>query len=325
MESQDRVSMERTFRQVEFRAEGRRLSGTVLAYGDTSPSHRERFEPGSIRMANAIPLNLRHDTERAVAWYPGGGLRLDDGSDALRMTAELPPLPAADRALDEVRAGKLAGLSVEFISNRETRQDGLRIIQDAFLSGIGLVDAPSYQASIVEARARKGKPWGRATIPVNRIADCECVGPYCRKIRIEPGAFERVLARAAANEIDIPAHTGRFRPENMLASTGAGTLTLAAMASGLLMTLLGEAALTQAGEAVAASMEASPPIVRPLIDQDESEYTDEEIDGEMVRVYQDAALQSILVKWSQALGWETIELVDAPEPSTPPRRIPRWL
>ena len=37
--------MERRTFGTEVRAEGRRLSGVVLAYGDVSPSHRERFEP----------------------------------------------------------------------------------------------------------------------------------------------------------------------------------------------------------------------------------------------------------------------------------------
>ena len=43
---------------LEVRAEGRNLTGTVLRYGDVSPSHRERFEPGSIRFADAVHLDL---------------------------------------------------------------------------------------------------------------------------------------------------------------------------------------------------------------------------------------------------------------------------
>ena len=87
---------ERRFTGVELRAEGRRLTGTVMRYGDTSPSHRERFEPGSLRMAEAVHLDLFHDPERAVAWFPGGGLKLDNGRQALAMRAQLPPIPAAD-------------------------------------------------------------------------------------------------------------------------------------------------------------------------------------------------------------------------------------
>lgn len=146
------AGVERRTAGVELRVEGRRLSGIVMRYGDVSPSHQERFEPGALRLAEAVHLDLHHDAERAVAWHPGGGLTLDNGKDALTMRAELPPLPAADRALAEVRAGSANGLSVEFTAISE-RQDGdIRVIEDAILSGVGIVRSPSYSASEVEAR-----------------------------------------------------------------------------------------------------------------------------------------------------------------------------
>ena len=100
----------------ELRAEGRRLSGTVLHFADVSLSHRERFAPGSIVLGESVHLDLFHDAERAVAWHPGGGLELRIEPDAIRMSAELPPIPAADRALAEIRSGKVNGLSVEFVA-----------------------------------------------------------------------------------------------------------------------------------------------------------------------------------------------------------------
>ena len=100
----------------------------MLAYGDVSPSHRERFEPGALRLADAVALNLSHDRERAVAWHPGGGLVLRQDGKALTMTASLPPIPAADRALEEVRSGRTTGLSVEFRAIAERRDSGVRVI-----------------------------------------------------------------------------------------------------------------------------------------------------------------------------------------------------
>lgn len=149
----------RAIEGVELRVEGRRLSGIVMAYGDVSPSHRERFEPGSLRAAESVPLNLFHDAERAVAWHPGGGLELRSEADSLAMVAQLPPIPAADRALAEIRAGRIGGLSVEFRAVKERREAGLRVIEEATLSGIGIVRAPSYEASRVEARARRRRIW----------------------------------------------------------------------------------------------------------------------------------------------------------------------
>ena len=139
----------------EIRVEGRKLTGVVMRYGEVSPSHKERFAPGSLRMADAVHLDLNHDRERAVAWHPGGGLELRDEDGAMILSAELPPIPAADRALDEIRSGKTAGLSVEFRAVKESRSEGVRVIEDAILSGVGLVAQPSYAGSRIEARARK--------------------------------------------------------------------------------------------------------------------------------------------------------------------------
>ena len=138
------MEFERRTTGLELRAEGRRLSGVVMKYGDVSPSHRERFEPASLRMAESVHLDLHHDPERAIAWHPGGGLTLESGRAELAMRAVLPPIPAADRALDEIKAGRVGGLSVEFRAVKERRDGNLRVIEDAILSGIAIVKAPSY-------------------------------------------------------------------------------------------------------------------------------------------------------------------------------------
>ena len=183
--------MERRTFGTEVRAEGRRLSGVVLSYGDVSPSHRERFEPGSLRLADAVHLDLYHDIERAVAWHPGGGLELRQDRKALSMVATLPPIPAADRALEEVRSGRTTGLSVEFVARREKREGQIRVIEDAELSGIGLVRNPSYQQSQVEARRRSGRTM-RARIPADETVACECAGQDTRWARVIEPAMEKM-------------------------------------------------------------------------------------------------------------------------------------
>ena len=143
----------------EFRVEGRRLSGTVMRYGDVSPTHRERFEPGSLRLADTVHLDLYHDPERAVVWHPGGGLELRDEGGALMLVAEVAPIPAGDRALAEIREGRAGGLSVEFKPLTVRRESGLRVIEAALLRGIGIVRAPSYHDSRVEARGARRRVW----------------------------------------------------------------------------------------------------------------------------------------------------------------------
>ena len=175
----------------ELRAEGRRLSGTAMRYGDVSPSHRERFEPGSLRMAESVRLDLHHDVERAVAWHPGGGLALANGRDVLTMRAELPPIPAADRALAEIKAGRVNGLSVEFRAVRERQEGDLRVIEGAILSGIGIVRSPSYGDAKVEARKRSGRTM-RARIPADETVACECAGQDTRWARVIEPAMEKM-------------------------------------------------------------------------------------------------------------------------------------
>ena len=151
--------LERYLTTDEVRAEGQRLSGIAIKYTDTSASHRERFEPGSLRLVDVVVLDVEHDQNRAIAWSPDGGLTLVDGPDAMRLTAELPPIKAADVALDEVRAGRVTGLSIRFRPVRERRENGVRVIEEAVLRGIAVTRAPSYTDSRVEARSRKPKIW----------------------------------------------------------------------------------------------------------------------------------------------------------------------
>ena len=153
--------MERRIADIELRAEGRRLIGTVLRFGDVSSTHRERFAPDSLRMAESVHLDLHHDPMIAVAWAPDGGLELRFDDDGVHLDATLPPLPAADLALDEVRSGKSTGLSLEFRCLKDTREagTGIRVIGEALITGIGIVRAPSYANSRVEARARRRRVW----------------------------------------------------------------------------------------------------------------------------------------------------------------------
>ena len=144
----------------EIRVEGRKLTGTAMRYGEVSPSHKERFEPGALRPAETVILDMGHDRERAIAWT-GAGLEFDDGKQSLDMRAELPPIPAADRALEEIRSGKTNGLSVEFRARKERRDGGIRVIEEAELIGVGIVGRPSYEGARVEARRakRRLKAW----------------------------------------------------------------------------------------------------------------------------------------------------------------------
>ena len=153
------MKIERRYSGLEFRAEGRKLIGSALVYGDFSPSHKERFEAGAFDLSadETRWLDIEHDMSRVVAHTENGGLELRDTKDALEIEANLPRIPLADVALESVRAGKLKGFSIEFKAIEERMESGLRVISKAILSGIGLVGAPSYTQSTVEARRRRAR------------------------------------------------------------------------------------------------------------------------------------------------------------------------
>ena len=320
------MTVERRTVAVELRVEGRRLSGTVMRCGEVSPSHRERFEPGSLRMAEALHLDLDHDPERAVAWHPGGGLAIENGRDTVTMRAELPPIPAADRALHEVRAGKVTGLSVEFRAVRERRDGDMRVIEEAVLLGVGIVRAPSYGAARVEARRRSGRTM-RARIPADTDVACRCSGAECK--------FARIIGEALRDEFDLAFDQAR---KGIIAGFGTYDMPLASRSSGTLrgrMLANGDGEIEiglpddGAGGATVAAHEAAGVVVRPHIDAGAAESI---VEGD-TRVYRKAPIRAFLVSATDAReGWPAPELIatvgldelaklDAPRA----RKIPRWL
>lgn len=307
----------------EVRAEGRRLSGVVMAYGDVSPSHRERFEPGSLRMAAAVHLDLHHDVMRAVAWHPGGGLELRQDGKALSMVAELPPIPAADRALELVRSGATTGLSVEFRAMKERRDGALRVIEAATLTGIGIVRAPSYEQSQVEARRRSGRTL-RATIPADQEVECRCSGVQCKFARITGEAMQEAFDKAFVQfEREVIAGFGGY--DMPLASVSAGTLRGRVRDDGD-----GEVEIDLPddtnGAATVAAHDAAGVIVRPVIDSQDAVST---VEGE-TRIYTSAPIRAFLASATDARqGWPAPQLVATPDElaaaSAPRRRRRAWL
>ena len=205
----------------EVRPEGRRLIGTALKYGDVSPSHRERFEPGSMIMGGTLWLDYQHDATRILAHTENGGLTLRDTESALNIEAVLPQIPLADKAPAEVRSGVLKGFSIEFTANSERVDDDVRVIERASLAGIGLVQSPSYQQSKVEARAVGARLTG--SIPFNKTMTCRCHRGECDQVSFQPGAFDEALSDDNARDVLLIRDTF----SSALASNKKGSLTLA--------------------------------------------------------------------------------------------------
>ena len=170
--------------------------GDIMPYGEISPSHRERFEVRSLHPDSNVVLNLEHDEMVAIAWHPGGGLTLENDERSMRMVAELPPIPSADAALRYVRTGEVSGLSVEFVALRERRDaDGIRVVEEAVLKGVGLVKHPSYDHALVEARARGRLATYRGYIPAKKSLECKCSPGTCEEAVFQEARLMMFLMR----------------------------------------------------------------------------------------------------------------------------------
>ena len=306
------MNPERRYCGVELRAEGRRLIGPAIRYGDTSPTHRERFAPGAFTIDDRTRwLDLRHDRTRVVAWTGGGGLELIDGHEALELRATLPEIPAADIALADIKAGRLTGLSIEFDALEEHRENGIRIVTGADLSGIGIVAAPSYEQSQVEIRARSGRTI-RQTIPAARALGCECSGTAVAFAEFELPALREAFGTAWDEAAEILAVRASYGTP--LAAKSRGTVRA---------NMDGDAAVVEIdlptgpdGDAVLRDQENVGVLIRPYLDSAESEgdiKTQRAEAGGNVMVYKKMRVRALVVGATDArAGWPEPELIATP-------------
>ena len=288
----------------EVRAERRRLTGTALRFGEVSPSWRERFEPGSIRLADAVWLDIEHDRERAVAWHPGGGLELRQDREALRLVADLPPIPAADRALHEVRTGRRTGLSIAFDAHGERRENGIRVVTDAVVHGIAITKAPGYSGSRLEARQSTGFSLA-SFIPAGRRLDCECSGEGCSYAEFSDAVVGRMMDEAFEVKDELIATFGDYRTP--LASKSRGTLRRAG-ADGFEI----DVPQSEAGKRVLEAQEAAGVVVRPFLST--SRQTGRKEGETMIYDGDTPELRALVVSSTdKRAGWPEVRLI----PRTP--------
>ena len=136
-----------------------RLVGRILTYGERASDRAELFERGALSWPDdGVILNRQH-----ARGAPIMRVTPTQVGDELRIDQVIPDTVAGRDAATEIRSGLLRGLSVSFQAARQSFAGGVRRIQSATMTAVGLVDDPSYDAP-VEVRARREgrrhrRPW----------------------------------------------------------------------------------------------------------------------------------------------------------------------
>ena len=284
---------------LEFRVQGRTLTGIALRYGDVSPDYRERFEPGAFAPIGDVALNLQHDSERVLA-RTGNGLVLADSPRALELRAEL----TGRAELDLVRRGALSGFSIEFHAKAERREAGVRVVERAELTGIALCDRGAYPQSKAEVRARGGRGGRlgtiRGSIPVGKRLSCRCSPGDCVEAIFEDGAFN-----AAIDKHELLAITGEF--SDTIASKRRNGLRVWLDDDGSMQYAI-DIPSTDRGRALVDGMKVADHYGRPVLDRELSEVI---VEG-TVATYQRAEVRAILVGPTDvAAGWDPVKMTTA--------------
>ena len=136
-------------REDETRSGPGRIVGRILTYGERAIDRPELFEPGALTWpSDGVVLNRQH-----ARGAPIMRVQPTQVGDELRIDQALPDTVAGRDAATEIRSGLMRGLSVSFQAGRQSFARGVRHIQSATMTAVGLVDSPSYDAP-VEVRAR---------------------------------------------------------------------------------------------------------------------------------------------------------------------------
>ena len=289
----------------EFRVAGRTLTGTVLRYGDTSPEHRERFEPGAFAPVPDVPMRLQHDP--AMEILPAGSFVLSDTPRALEIRAEL---SAGSAALALTRRGACGGWSIGFHSRQERRESGVRLIERAELVEVSLVDVSSYPDSLAEVRRGGGGGRGifggrlgtfRGRVPVNKEVDCRCSPGDCTSALFEQGSFDNLLSGGGGR--DVLSVAGDYSAA--IGSEQRGSIRFWRSKDGGLE-FAADIPNNSRGQALLDTLDVADVYARPVLDTVTSKYTKA---GTLAR-YTDARVRAMTIGPTDANdGWDALERV----------------
>ena len=164
--------LEYRFQVFEVRQEGDRaiIEGAAMPYNtkaDIAGVFSETIEPGAFagRM-NDVVVNYMHQREAPIARTGGGGLTLTDSTERLTARVEIPSY--REDIIDQVQRKILRGFSVEmFVKDEDWPAPDERVVKQAQLAGLALVDTPAYgEATLSIAQRMKQRGTTATFLPL---------------------------------------------------------------------------------------------------------------------------------------------------------------
>ena len=291
--------------------EGRVLSGTVMRYGEiaTGAPRPEKFLPGAFKIPpDGVILNVQHDRNKPIARTPDT-LILTDTAEALELRAEVPATTEGSDAITLVRNKILVGLSVEFRAVKEHFEAGVRVITEAVLSGVAVVDRAAYAGSVVEAR-RIGGLSMNFRIPYDKKLRCECC-TKANNVRFSKGSLDEVVDNTDG---DILAVSGNYK--GALASRRRGSLRPRKTDNALEVEM--DVADTTSGRDLIAQADDVDILARPIVDFSRSEFT---VVGDEAVITRAHVRGFTLGSTDAREGWTPVKIIKESEK----RRAQVWL
>ena len=153
------MDIEYRFAVFEVRQEGDRaiVEGAAMPYrskANIAGAFTETVEPGAFagRMSDVV-VNYMHQREAPIARTDGGGLTLTDSAERLTARVEIPSY--RDDIIDQVKRKILRGFSVEmYVQDEDWPEADQRVIKQAQLAGLALVDTPAYSDATMSIAQR---------------------------------------------------------------------------------------------------------------------------------------------------------------------------
>ena len=270
-----------------------------MRYGEiaTGAPRPEKFLPGAFKVPpDGVILNVQHDRNKPIARTPDT-LSLIDTEKSLELRADVPGTQEGSDTLTLVRNRILTGLSVEFRAVKEHFEAGVRVITEAVLSGISVVDRSAYAGSVVEAR-RIGGLGISFKIPYEKKMRCQC----CTKadnVRFKKGSLDEV---AEGTEGDVLAVSGDYK--GALASRKRGTLRAKKNDDALAVEM--DVADTTSGRDLIAQADDVDVFARPIVDFEKSAFS---VEGDTAIIERAHVRGFTLGSTDARQGWTPIKII----------------